>query len=51
MSHPYSLFTEDLEQLKRLEANGWEIEITGRSHYYPGRTLCIRFSKRGSTES
>lgn len=45
VSHPYGLLSEDFAQFKQLKKHGWNVDITGRSHYYPGTTIRLVISK------
>lgn len=38
---PYSLSSSELQQFIKLIEAGWNFEITGKSSYFPGRTLRI----------
>ncbi len=48
VSHPYSLNASDFQQFTALEKAGYDVEITGRSHYFPGQTVCVRVSKKAT---
>ena len=45
VSHPYHLVSKDVLALAELIKQGYRVDITGQSTYYPGRTVKVVYRK------
>jgi hypothetical protein len=42
VSEPYQLYTEDFEDFRFLEENGWTVDISAaEAMHYPGKTIAV----------